>query len=51
MSRLVSSVMSFGFLNSIIGGLISSTILTLVVVPVVHVLLDNLASKFSRKKE
>ena len=36
---------------TIIGGLISSTILTLVVVPVVYVLLDNLTSKFSKKKE
>jgi len=32
-------------------GLISSTILTLVVVPVVYVLLDNLASSFKKKKE
>jgi HAE1 family hydrophobic/amphiphilic exporter-1 len=36
---------------TIIGGLISSTVLTLVVVPVVYVILDNFASKFSKKKE
>lgn len=36
---------------TIIGGLISSTVLTLVVVPVVYVILDNVASKFSKKKE
>jgi HAE1 family hydrophobic/amphiphilic exporter-1 len=36
---------------TIIGGLISSTILTLVVVPVVYVILDNVASKFSKKKD
>jgi hydrophobe/amphiphile efflux-1 (HAE1) family protein len=35
---------------TIIGGLISSTILTLVVVPVVYSLLDDLTQKFSRKK-
>ena len=36
---------------TIIGGLISSTVLTLVVVPVVYVILDNFVSKFSKKKE
>ena len=36
---------------TIIGGLISSTILTLVVVPVVYVLLDNLSGKVSKKNE
>jgi HAE1 family hydrophobic/amphiphilic exporter-1 len=36
---------------TIIGGLISSTILTLVVVPVVYVILDNVASSFKKKKE
>jgi HAE1 family hydrophobic/amphiphilic exporter-1 len=35
---------------TIIGGLISSTVLTLVVVPVVYVILDNFVSKFSKKK-
>jgi HAE1 family hydrophobic/amphiphilic exporter-1 len=35
---------------TIIGGLISSTVLTLVVVPVVYSLLDDLAQKFARKK-
>ena len=35
---------------TIIGGVISSTILTLVVVPVVYSLLDDLTQKFSRKK-
>ena len=35
---------------TIIGGLISSTILTLVVVPVVYSLLDDLTLKFGRKK-
>ncbi|MCX6566178.1 MAG: efflux RND transporter permease subunit [Candidatus Aminicenantes bacterium] len=34
---------------TIIGGLISSTVLTLVVVPVVYSLLDDLSRKFSRK--
>ncbi len=33
---------------TIIGGLISSTILTLVVVPVVYVILDNFGAKFRR---
>jgi HAE1 family hydrophobic/amphiphilic exporter-1 len=36
---------------TIIGGLISSTILTLVVVPVVYVILDNVASSFKKKKD
>ncbi len=36
---------------TIIGGLISSTILTLVVVPVVYVILDNLSRKVSKKNE
>ena len=35
---------------TIIGGLISSTILTLVVVPVVYSLLDDLTQKFSGRK-
>ncbi|WP_164006960.1 efflux RND transporter permease subunit [Pyxidicoccus trucidator] len=34
----------------IIGGLISSTVLTLVVVPVVYSLLDGLSERFSRRK-
>jgi len=34
----------------IIGGLISSTVLTLVVVPVVYSLLDGLSARFSRRK-
>ncbi|MCX6556541.1 MAG: efflux RND transporter permease subunit, partial [Candidatus Aminicenantes bacterium] len=35
---------------TIIGGLISSTVLTLVVVPVVYSLLDDMTQKFLRKK-
>jgi hydrophobic/amphiphilic exporter-1 (mainly G- bacteria), HAE1 family len=35
----------------IIGGLISSTILTLVVVPVVYSIVDDISAKFSRKKK
>jgi HAE1 family hydrophobic/amphiphilic exporter-1 len=35
---------------TIIGGLISSTILTLVIVPVFYVTLDNLGARFGRKK-
>jgi HAE1 family hydrophobic/amphiphilic exporter-1 len=35
---------------TIIGGLVSSTILTLVIVPVVYSLLDDLVLKFRRKK-
>lgn len=37
--------------NAIIGGLIVSTMLTLVVVPVVYSLLDDLKSKFRNKKQ
>jgi HAE1 family hydrophobic/amphiphilic exporter-1 len=40
---------SIGF--TIIGGLVSSTVLTLVVVPVVYMILDNFVSKFRKKKE
>ncbi len=36
---------------TIIGGLISSTVLTLVVVPVVYSIVDDIAGKFSRKKK
>ena len=36
---------------TIIGGLVSSTILTLVVVPVFYVLLDNVGARFRRHKE
>ena len=36
---------------TIIGGLISSTILTLVVVPVVYSIIDDISAKFSRKKK
>ncbi len=36
---------------TIIGGLVSSTLLTLVVVPVVYLIMDNFVSKFSKKKE
>jgi hydrophobic/amphiphilic exporter-1 (mainly G- bacteria), HAE1 family len=36
---------------TIIGGLTSSTILTLVVVPVVYSIIDDLSAKFSRKKK
>ena len=35
---------------AVIGGLIVSTLLTLVVVPVVYSLLDDLAGLFTRKK-
>jgi HAE1 family hydrophobic/amphiphilic exporter-1 len=35
---------------TIIGGLISSTILTLVIVPVVYVILDNFTQRFKKKK-
>jgi HAE1 family hydrophobic/amphiphilic exporter-1 len=34
---------------TVIGGLISSTLLTLVVIPVVYTILDDLASKFRRR--
>ena len=36
---------------TIIGGLTSSTILTLVVVPVVYSIIDDISAKFSRKKK
>ncbi len=36
---------------AVIGGLIVSTLLTLVVVPVVYSLLDDLGNLFVRKKE
>jgi hydrophobic/amphiphilic exporter-1 (mainly G- bacteria), HAE1 family len=36
---------------TIIGGLVSSTILTLVVVPVFYVIFDNLGGRFRRKKD
>jgi HAE1 family hydrophobic/amphiphilic exporter-1 len=36
---------------TIIGGLISSTVLTLVVVPVVYSIVDDVSAKFSRKKK
>jgi HAE1 family hydrophobic/amphiphilic exporter-1 len=36
---------------TIIGGLISSTVLTLVVVPVVYSIVDDISAKFSRKKK
>ena len=34
---------------TVIGGLISSTLLTLVVIPVVYTFLDDLSAKFRRK--
>jgi HAE1 family hydrophobic/amphiphilic exporter-1 len=35
---------------TIIGGLISSTILTLVIVPVFYVIVDNVESRFKKRK-
>jgi HAE1 family hydrophobic/amphiphilic exporter-1 len=37
--------------RAVIGGLVSSTLLTLIVVPIVYTLLDDLAAKFSRKRK
>jgi HAE1 family hydrophobic/amphiphilic exporter-1 len=39
---------SIGF--TIIGGLISSTVLTLVIVPVFYIIFDNFESRFKRRK-
>jgi HAE1 family hydrophobic/amphiphilic exporter-1 len=36
--------------RAVIGGLITSTLLTLIAVPVVYALLDDLVRKLSRKK-
>jgi HAE1 family hydrophobic/amphiphilic exporter-1 len=37
--------------QAVIGGLVSSTILTLIVVPIVYTLLDDLAAKLTRKRK
>jgi HAE1 family hydrophobic/amphiphilic exporter-1 len=45
-----SSSFRAGIGYTIIGGLISSTVLTLVVVPVVYSILDDIVLKLRRKK-
>jgi HAE1 family hydrophobic/amphiphilic exporter-1 len=40
-----------GMARAVIGGIISSTLLTLVVVPVVYTLIDDFVGLFRRKKK